>query len=114
MNDFSAAASFISFSSPIGIRCPQPVTKDAFTIIKDPQPLYQYQDYFIVSCKTGYNLMEVSLIHLSALLFLSLISFFLAMTLIQVVSLLLHLKAFLSFYISYSFSWKQIKMCVKA
>ncbi|XP_007420464.1 complement C1r subcomponent [Python bivittatus] len=40
------------------IRCPQPVPNDAFTIIKDPQPLYQYQDYIIVSCKTGYNLME--------------------------------------------------------
>ncbi|XP_063150728.1 complement C1r subcomponent [Candoia aspera] len=47
----------ISYSTE-RIRCPQPVPNDAFTIIKDPQPQYRYQDYFIVSCKTGYNLME--------------------------------------------------------
>lgn len=41
------------------MRCPQPVPRDQFTIIRDPQPVYQFQDYFIVSCKTGYNLMEV-------------------------------------------------------
>uniref|UniRef100_A0A674G899 Complement C1r n=1 Tax=Taeniopygia guttata TaxID=59729 RepID=A0A674G899_TAEGU len=40
------------------IRCPQPVPRDPFTIIRDLQPLYQFQDYFVVSCKTGYNLME--------------------------------------------------------
>ncbi|XP_053146763.1 complement C1r subcomponent [Hemicordylus capensis] len=40
------------------IRCPQPVPNDEFTIIKDPQSLYRFQDYFIVSCKTGYNLIE--------------------------------------------------------
>ncbi|XP_054858631.1 complement C1r subcomponent isoform X2 [Eublepharis macularius] len=40
------------------IRCPQPVPNDKFTIIKDPQSVYQFQDYFIVSCQTGYNLME--------------------------------------------------------
>ncbi|XP_003223791.2 complement C1r subcomponent [Anolis carolinensis] len=40
------------------IRCPQPVPKDEFTIIKDPQPIYRFQDYFIVNCQTGYNLME--------------------------------------------------------
>ncbi|PKK30456.1 complement component 1, r subcomponent [Columba livia] len=40
------------------MRCPQPVPRDQFTIIRDPQPVYQFQDYFIVSCKTGYNLME--------------------------------------------------------
>uniref|UniRef100_A0A8D0HFR2 complement subcomponent C1r n=1 Tax=Sphenodon punctatus TaxID=8508 RepID=A0A8D0HFR2_SPHPU len=40
------------------VRCPQPVPRDQFTLIKDLQPLYQYRDYFIVSCKTGYDLME--------------------------------------------------------
>lgn len=46
------------------IRCPQPVPRDQFTIIRDLQPVYQFQDYFVVSCKTGYNLMEVrSLLH---------------------------------------------------
>ncbi|NXC50373.1 C1R protein, partial [Penelope pileata] len=40
------------------IRCPQPVPRDQFTIIRDLQPVYRYQDYFIVSCKTGYNLVE--------------------------------------------------------
>ncbi|XP_048360465.1 complement C1r subcomponent [Sphaerodactylus townsendi] len=40
------------------IRCPQPVPNDKFTIIKNPQPIYQFQDYFIVSCQKGYKLME--------------------------------------------------------
>ncbi|NXO03638.1 C1R protein, partial [Rhinopomastus cyanomelas] len=40
------------------IRCPQPVPQDQFTIIRDLQPVYHFQDYFVVSCKTGYNLME--------------------------------------------------------
>ncbi|KAF4804855.1 Complement C1r subcomponent [Turdus rufiventris] len=40
------------------IRCPQPVPRDQFTIIRDLQPVYRFQDYFVVSCKTGYNLME--------------------------------------------------------
>ncbi|NXJ09855.1 C1R protein, partial [Odontophorus gujanensis] len=40
------------------IRCPQPVPWDQFTIIRDLQPVYRYLDYFIVSCKTGYSLME--------------------------------------------------------
>ncbi|XP_074857850.1 complement C1r subcomponent-like [Carettochelys insculpta] len=40
------------------IRCPQPVPRDRFTVIKDLQPVYRFHDYFIVSCKTGYNLKE--------------------------------------------------------
>ncbi|XP_028568591.2 complement C1r subcomponent [Podarcis muralis] len=40
------------------VPCPQPVPNDEFTIIQDLQPLYQYQDYFIASCRTGYRLME--------------------------------------------------------
>ncbi|NXR25852.1 C1R protein, partial [Cinclus mexicanus] len=40
------------------IRCPQPIPRDQFTIIRDLQPVYRFQDYFVVSCKTGYNLME--------------------------------------------------------
>ncbi|KAI6080013.1 Complement C1r subcomponent isoform X2 [Aix galericulata] len=42
------------------IRCPQPVPLDQFTVIRDLQPVYRYQDYFIVTCKTGYNLMKGS------------------------------------------------------
>uniref|UniRef100_A0A6J0UIB5 complement subcomponent C1r n=1 Tax=Pogona vitticeps TaxID=103695 RepID=A0A6J0UIB5_9SAUR len=40
------------------IRCPHPVPKDEFTVIKNRQPLYRFQDYFIVNCKVGYKLME--------------------------------------------------------
>ncbi|NXO41328.1 C1RA protein, partial [Locustella ochotensis] len=40
------------------IRCPQPVPRDQFTIIRDPQPVYRFQDYFVVTCKTGYKLMK--------------------------------------------------------
>ncbi|NXL14786.1 C1R protein, partial [Setophaga kirtlandii] len=40
------------------IRCPQPVPRDQFTIIRDLQPVYQFQDYVVVSCKTGYDLVE--------------------------------------------------------
>ncbi|XP_044305612.1 complement C1r subcomponent isoform X2 [Varanus komodoensis] len=40
------------------IRCPQPVPNDEFTIIRELQPVYRFQDYFIVSCRTGYNLVE--------------------------------------------------------
>ncbi|XP_068826016.1 complement C1r subcomponent isoform X1 [Capricornis sumatraensis] len=40
------------------IKCPQPKTLDAFTIIQDLQPQYQYRDYFIATCKKGYELVE--------------------------------------------------------
>ncbi|NXN16485.1 C1R protein, partial [Indicator maculatus] len=40
------------------VQCPQPVPRDPFSIIRDLQPVYQFQDYFTVICKTGYNLME--------------------------------------------------------
>uniref|UniRef100_G1T7H9 Complement C1r subcomponent n=1 Tax=Oryctolagus cuniculus TaxID=9986 RepID=G1T7H9_RABIT len=40
------------------IKCPQPKTLDEFTIIQDLQPQYQFRDYFIVSCKEGYQLVE--------------------------------------------------------
>ncbi|EDK99742.1 mCG141466 [Mus musculus] len=40
------------------IKCPQPKALDEFTIIQDPQPQYQFRDYFIVTCKQGYQLME--------------------------------------------------------
>ncbi|XP_065273906.1 complement C1r-B subcomponent-like [Emys orbicularis] len=39
-------------------RCPQPVPRDQFTLIKDLQPLYRIRDYFNVSCQSGYELME--------------------------------------------------------
>lgn len=42
------------------IKCPQPKALDEFTIIQDPQPQYQFRDYFIVTCKQGYQLMEGS------------------------------------------------------
>lgn len=44
--------------SPSAIKCPQPKALDEFTIIQDPQPQYQFRDYFIVTCKQGYQLME--------------------------------------------------------
>ncbi|XP_049627956.1 complement C1r subcomponent [Suncus etruscus] len=40
------------------IKCPQPKTLDKFTIIKNPQSQYQFRDYFIVTCKQGYQLVE--------------------------------------------------------
>jgi hypothetical protein len=45
--------------SPTAIKCPQPKALDEFTIIQDPQPQYQFRDYFTVTCKQGYQLMEV-------------------------------------------------------
>lgn len=45
--------------SPTVIKCPQPKTLDEFTIIQDLQPQYQFRDYFIVTCKQGYQLVEV-------------------------------------------------------
>ena len=41
------------------IKCPHPKTLDSFTIIQDLQPQYQYRDYFIATCKKGYELVEV-------------------------------------------------------
>lgn len=46
-------------ASPTVIKCPQPKALDEFTIIQDPQPQYQFRDYFIVTCKQGYQLIEV-------------------------------------------------------
>ncbi|XP_074125190.1 complement C1r subcomponent isoform X1 [Sminthopsis crassicaudata] len=40
------------------IKCPQPKTLDEFTIISNPQQQYQFRDYLIVTCKTGYQLTE--------------------------------------------------------
>lgn len=45
--------------SPTVIKCPQPKTLDEFTIIQNLQPQYQFRDYFIASCKQGYQLVEV-------------------------------------------------------
>ena len=41
------------------IKCPQPKTLDSFTIIQDLQPQYEFRDYFIATCKQGYQLTEV-------------------------------------------------------
>ncbi|KAM6162280.1 complement C1r subcomponent [Erethizon dorsatum] len=40
------------------IKCPLPKPLDEFTIIQNPQAQYQFRDYFIVTCKQGYQLME--------------------------------------------------------
>ncbi|XP_012922746.1 complement C1r subcomponent [Heterocephalus glaber] len=40
------------------IKCPQPKPLDEFTIIQNLQPQYQFRDYFIVTCKQGYQLVE--------------------------------------------------------
>ncbi|XP_065428854.1 complement C1r subcomponent-like [Chrysemys picta bellii] len=49
---------FLAYYQAVEIRCPQPVPRDQFTLIKDLQPLYRIRDYFNVSCQTGYELME--------------------------------------------------------
>ncbi|XP_055962811.1 complement C1r subcomponent [Sorex fumeus] len=40
------------------IKCPQPKTRDEFSIIQNPQSVYQFRDYIIVTCKEGYQLVE--------------------------------------------------------
>ncbi|XP_005338361.2 complement C1r subcomponent [Ictidomys tridecemlineatus] len=40
------------------IKCPQPKPLDEFTIIQKLQPQYQFRDYFIATCKQGYQLVE--------------------------------------------------------
>uniref|UniRef100_A0A2K5VBR4 Complement C1r subcomponent n=1 Tax=Macaca fascicularis TaxID=9541 RepID=A0A2K5VBR4_MACFA len=40
------------------IKCPQPKTLDEFTVIQNLQPQYQFSDYFIATCKLGYQLIE--------------------------------------------------------
>uniref|UniRef100_A0A2K5ZW12 Uncharacterized protein n=1 Tax=Mandrillus leucophaeus TaxID=9568 RepID=A0A2K5ZW12_MANLE len=40
------------------IKCPQPKTLDEFTVIQNLQPQYQFRDYFIATCKLGYQLIE--------------------------------------------------------
>ncbi|KAK2101556.1 Complement C1r subcomponent [Saguinus oedipus] len=40
------------------IKCPQPKTLDEFTIIQNLQTQYQFRDYFIATCKQGYQLIE--------------------------------------------------------
>nr|KAF6493885.1 complement C1r [Rousettus aegyptiacus] len=40
------------------IKCPQPKTLDEFTVIQSRQPQYQFRDYFIATCKQGYQLVE--------------------------------------------------------
>nr|XP_033781064.1 complement C1r subcomponent isoform X2 [Geotrypetes seraphini] len=40
------------------VRCPMPVVRDKFSILKPQQAEYRLHDYILVSCKTGYKLME--------------------------------------------------------
>ncbi|XP_075071895.1 complement C1r subcomponent [Mixophyes fleayi] len=40
------------------VRCPDPVALDKFSIISPVQKEYRMQDYIVVSCHTGYKLME--------------------------------------------------------
>ncbi|XP_069506707.1 complement C1r subcomponent [Ambystoma mexicanum] len=42
------------------VRCPKPVPNDEYSIVKPWIADYRYQDYFIVTCKTGYKLMQGS------------------------------------------------------
>ncbi|CAI9602875.1 unnamed protein product [Staurois parvus] len=39
-------------------KCPTPTTLDTFSIVSPVQREYQMRDYIVVSCKTGYQLME--------------------------------------------------------
>lgn len=41
------------------IQCPKPVTLDEFSIVSPKQEVYRMRDYFVLSCRTGYRLMEV-------------------------------------------------------
>lgn len=47
------------------IKCPQPKTLDEFTIIQNLQSQYQFRDYFIATCKQGYQLVEGNQVLLS-------------------------------------------------
>ncbi|PIO25434.1 hypothetical protein AB205_0076090 [Aquarana catesbeiana] len=40
------------------VKCPTPKAQDSFSIISPKQTEYQLRDYIVVSCKTGYQLME--------------------------------------------------------
>ncbi|XP_071988529.1 complement C1r-B subcomponent-like [Engystomops pustulosus] len=42
------------------IQCPTPLTLDEFSIISPKQKVYKMHDYFVLSCRTGYRLMEGS------------------------------------------------------
>ncbi|XP_063291084.1 complement C1r subcomponent [Pelobates fuscus] len=45
------------------IQCPNPVPLDSFTIITPKQNEYRMRDYIVVSCQTGYKLMESHVEH---------------------------------------------------
>ncbi|KAM4030718.1 complement C1r subcomponent-like [Anomaloglossus baeobatrachus] len=46
------------FYTSEAIRCPKPVTLDEFSIVSPMQDVYHMRDYFVLSCRTGYRLME--------------------------------------------------------
>ncbi|XP_069610279.1 complement C1r-A subcomponent-like isoform X1 [Ranitomeya imitator] len=46
------------FYTSEAIQCPKPVTLDEFSIVSPLQDVYQMRDYFVLSCRTGYRLME--------------------------------------------------------
>ncbi|XP_056385185.1 complement C1r-A subcomponent-like isoform X2 [Hyla sarda] len=46
------------FYTSEAIQCPKPVTLDEFSIVSPMQEVYRMQEYFVLSCRTGYRLME--------------------------------------------------------
>lgn len=46
------------FYTSEAIQCPKPVTLDEFSIVSPKQEVYRMRDYFVLSCRTGYRLME--------------------------------------------------------
>ncbi|XP_018408690.1 PREDICTED: complement C1r subcomponent [Nanorana parkeri] len=40
------------------VKCPMPVARDTFSMISPVQKEFQMRDYIVVTCKTGYQLME--------------------------------------------------------
>ncbi|KAM3913351.1 complement C1r subcomponent [Leptodactylus fuscus] len=46
------------FYTSEAIQCPKPVTLDEFSIVSPRQEVYKMREYFVLSCRTGYRLME--------------------------------------------------------
>ncbi|KAG9484731.1 hypothetical protein GDO78_008044 [Eleutherodactylus coqui] len=46
------------FYTSEAIQCPTPTTLDEFSIISPKQEIFRMRDYFVLSCRTGYRLME--------------------------------------------------------
>ncbi|XP_040294836.1 complement C1r subcomponent isoform X1 [Bufo bufo] len=46
------------FYTSEAVQCPKPVTLDEFSTVSPMQEVYRMQDYFVLSCRTGYRLVE--------------------------------------------------------